>query len=110
MASKSCATLINESILSQAAWSHRSHKNFKMVWYEDIVRDRLGVIRDLSAFTGFELPEQKVEELSDMLRVDNFRRHHAEGAGDDEFNRGRMEKFVRKAEGRNGKRVPRTHL
>ena len=39
-----------------------------MIWYEDIVRDRLGVIRELSAFTGFELPEQKVEELGDMLR------------------------------------------
>ena len=39
-----------------------------MVWYEDIVRDRLGVIRELSAFTGFELPQPKMEELADMLR------------------------------------------
>lgn len=81
----------------KTAWANRSHANFKMIWYEDIVRDRLGVIGELSAFTGFELPREKVEELGDMLRVDNFRRHHAEGAGEDEFNRGRMEKFVRKA-------------
>ena len=39
-----------------------------MIWYEDIVRDRLGVIEELSAFTGFELPREKVEELGDMLR------------------------------------------
>ena len=39
-----------------------------MIWYEDIVRDRLEVIRELSAFTGFELPEQKVEELGNILR------------------------------------------
>jgi len=81
----------------KAAWANRCHPNFKMVWYEDIVRDRLGVIRDLSAFTGFRVPQQKMEDLSDMLKVENFRRHHAEGAGDDAFNRARMEKFVRKA-------------
>ena len=39
-----------------------------------------------------------------QFRVDNFRRHHAEGVGDDEFQRGRMEKFVRKAKGWTGKR------
>ena len=70
-----------------------------MVWYEDIVRDRLSVIRDLSAFTGFQVAQQKLEELGDMLKVENFRRHHAEGAGEDAFNRARMEKFVRKAKG-----------
>jgi len=88
----------------KAAWANRSHENFKMVWYEDIVSDRLGVMRELATFTGFELPQPKMEELADMLRVDNFRRHHAEGVGDDEFQRGRMEKFVRKAKGWTGKR------
>ena len=53
---------------SQTAWANRSHANFKMIWYEDIVRDRLGVIGELSAFTGFELPQEKLEELGDMLR------------------------------------------
>ena len=39
-----------------------------MVWYEDIVSDRLGVMRELATFTGFELPQPKMEELADMLR------------------------------------------
>ena len=45
----------------------------RFVWYEDMKRDLIPVIRDLSKFLGRHLTELKVLMLDDLLYIDNFR-------------------------------------
>jgi hypothetical protein len=63
-----------------------------MIWYEDLTRDIIPVIRTLASFTGFDLSDDKIDELAEILELDNYRRHHADGAGPDEFERDRLTK------------------
>ena len=44
----------------QEALKYRDHENFKMVWFEEMKKDLISVIRDMSKFLGYHLTELKV--------------------------------------------------
>ena len=37
------------------AWKYKDEKNFKIVWYEDMRADLAKAIRDIAAFTGYDV-------------------------------------------------------
>ncbi len=39
---------------------YRDNPNFKMVWYEEMKKNLIAVIRDMSKFVGYHLTELKV--------------------------------------------------
>jgi hypothetical protein len=39
---------------------YRDNPNFKMVWYEEMKKNLITVIRDMSKFVGYHLTELKV--------------------------------------------------
>ncbi len=58
---------------SQGGWEWRHHPNFLFLWYEDMKKDLIKVIKEVSKFTGYHLTEYKVLLLDDAMFVDNFR-------------------------------------
>ena len=45
----------------------------KFLWYEDMKKDLIPVLRGLCAFTGRHLTEYRILKLDDFVYVDNFR-------------------------------------
>ena len=43
------------------------------LWFEDMKKDLIKVIKDVSKFTGYHLTDYKVLVLDDALYIDNFR-------------------------------------
>ena len=63
----------------------------KIIWYEDMKKDLIAIIRDMCKFVGKHLTEYRILKLDDHLYIDNFRHILTEANGDPMFN-----KFVRK--------------
>ena len=57
----------------KSGWSRRNHPNLKFLWYEDMKKDLVPVIRETAEFLGRHLTELKVLQLDDALYIDNFR-------------------------------------
>ena len=64
----------------------------KFLWFEDIKKDMMKVIRDISKFIGYHMTEYKVLMLDDLLYIDNFRKVFVQSSGGDKL----MENFIRK--------------
>ncbi len=62
----------------------------KILWYEDMKKDLIAVIRDVAKFLGKHLTKYRILKLDDHLYIDNFRNVITE-ANSEHFN-----KFVRK--------------
>ena len=54
----------------------------KILWYEDMKKDLISVIKDVAKFIGYHMTELKVLELDDHLYIDNFRKIITEGFGE----------------------------
>lgn len=75
----------------KGAWEHRDHPNMKFLWFEDMKKDLIGVIKELCKFLNHHLTQLKILELDDHLYIDNFRKLSTETFGDP-----KMVKFFRK--------------
>ena len=53
------------------------------MWFEDMKRNLIPVIKDVAKFLGYHLTELKVLQLDDHLYIDNFRKVYVEGFGGD---------------------------
>ena len=67
----------------QSAWQRKSHPNLKIMWFEDMKKDLISVIRDVSQFIGYHMTELKILQLDDLLYIDNLRKITTEGMGGD---------------------------
>ena len=45
----------------QDAWKRKGEKNLKIIWYEDMRANLSSVLTELADFTGFEIPNEKME-------------------------------------------------
>ena len=64
----------------------------KLLWYEDMKKDLVSVIKKVASFTGYYMTQLKILQLDDFLYIDNFRHVFTEGFGGDPH----MKKFIRK--------------
>jgi hypothetical protein len=62
----------------------------KIMWYEDMKKDLISVIRDTANFLGKHLTDYRVLQLDDHLYIENFRQSF------NAFNDPKMAKFIRK--------------
>ena len=51
----------------------RDHPNVKMVWFEDMKRDQLGVIKDLCSFLQHPLTDDQMERLAGYVKFENMK-------------------------------------
>ena len=65
------------------------------MWFEDMKRDLISVIKDVANFIGYHMTELKVLQLDDHLYIDNFRKNLLEGFGG---NHPFIKKFIRKGQ------------
>ena len=66
----------------------------KLMWYEDMKKDLIAIIKDVAKFIGYHLTELKVLQLDDHLYIDNFREVFIESFGSDRS----IGKFIRKGQ------------
>ena len=66
----------------------------KIMWFEDMKKDLISKIKELSKFLGYHLTELKVLQLDDLLYIDNFRKTLVEANDGSKM----YEKFVRKGQ------------
>ena len=78
----------------QSAWKRKDHPNLKIMWFEDMKKDLISVIKDVAKFIGYHMTELKVLQLDDHLYIDNFREILTEGFGGDPM----MRKLIRKGQ------------
>ena len=64
----------------------------KIMWYEDMKKDLISVIKEVASFIGYHMTQLKILQLDDHLYIDNFRQIITEGFGGDPA----MKKFIRK--------------
>ena len=57
----------------KSAWKYKDHPNMKILWFEDMKKDLLSVIKDVASFTGYHMTQYKTLLLDDHLYIDNFR-------------------------------------
>ncbi len=57
----------------QSGLAKKDHPNMMFLWFEDMKKDLIKVIRDVCKFTGYHLTDYKVLVLDDALYIDNFR-------------------------------------
>jgi hypothetical protein len=62
----------------------------KIMWYEDMKKDLISVIRDTANFLGKHLTDYRVLQLDDHLYIEDFRQSF------NAFNDPKMAKFIRK--------------
>ena len=77
-----------------SGWSRRYHTNLKFLWFEDMKRDLVPIIKDLCNFTGYKLTPEKIDELDRIVHIDNFRARQVESAAEDR--KEVIRKFLRK--------------
>ena len=46
----------------------------KFLWFEDMTKDMMKTIREISKFIGYHMTEYKILKLDDHLHIDNFRK------------------------------------
>ena len=83
------------------AWKRRNEPNLKIVWYEDLKADLKGAIHDLADFVGRkgnsnkdDLKDEVIQQLSDFLKIDNYRKAVVESVTNDEMKKA-VGKFFR---------------
>lgn len=59
------------------AWKRKGEKNLKIIWYEDMRANLSSVLTELADFTGFDIPDEKIEPLLKHLHIDSFRKNDA---------------------------------
>ena len=63
----------------------------KFLWFEDIRKDIMKVMREVSIFIGHHMTEYKILKLDDHLHIDNFRKIIVAANGGD----AKMANFIR---------------
>ena len=66
----------------------------KILWFEDMKKDLVSVIKDVASFTGYHITQYKTLVLDDHLYIDNFRQLMVDAMGGDPG----MKKFIRKGQ------------
>lgn len=56
-------------------WKLREHKNLKFVWFEDMKTSQKSVIEEVCYFVQHPLSEEKMDELVEHLKFENFKKN-----------------------------------
>ena len=62
----------------KTGWELKDKPNVKFIWYEELKKDLIGVMKEIVAFMGWEnLSDEKYRELADHLSFDKFKKNPA---------------------------------
>ncbi|XP_050678546.1 sulfotransferase 1E1-like isoform X1 [Leptidea sinapis] len=61
----------------QEAWEKRNHPNLLFLFYEDLLKDLRGNVQRVAEFFGKSLTNEQLNELSEHLTFDNFKKNKA---------------------------------
>ena len=69
----------------KSAWKHRKHPNMKFVWYEDMKKNTIKEVTDMTKFVNHPLSESKVIELVEHLKFNNMKERAVKVMADESF-------------------------
>ena len=79
----------------RSGWSRRSHPNLLFFWYEEMKQDQKTWIMKIMKHIGYELSDNKIEELCEAMQFENYKKTSSMNQMTDRFNEDRGE-FTRK--------------
>ena len=56
-------------------WQLRHHSNVHLLWYEDMVMDMVGNIRNMATFLGYNLTREQVGKVEEFVDFNNYKEH-----------------------------------
>ena len=56
-------------------WKNIQNPNLKFIWFEDMKKDQMSIIRDLCTFLDHPLTEEQMVRLADHLKFDNMKKN-----------------------------------
>ena len=65
----------------KSAWKHRNHPNMKFIWYEDLRKNTIKEVSDISTFVNHPLSKSKIAELVEHLTFSNMKERAAKQMG-----------------------------
>ena len=68
----------------------------KILWFEDMKKDLIPVIKDICTFTGYQLTQDKILKLNDHLTFDQMKKVIIEQNEGHQERQDAMTKFMRK--------------
>ena len=68
----------------------------KILWYEDMQKDLISIIKDVCAFTRYQLTQDQILKLNNHLTFDQMRKAVIEQNEGDQGRQDAMTKFMRK--------------
>ena len=68
----------------------------KILWYEDMQKDLISIIKDVCTFTGYQLTQDKILKLNDHLTFDQMKKVIIEQNEGHQERQDAMTKFMRK--------------
>jgi len=77
-------------------WKYKDHKNFSFIWFEEMKKDQKSVIQGLCKFLDQPLTEEKVNELVESLKFENFKKNPSVNMEAADPNQGKKGTFIRK--------------
>ena len=78
-----------------SGWKRKNHPNLLFFWYEEMKQDQKFWMLQIMKHIGYQLKEDKIQELGEALKFDNFKKISSMNKMSDRFNENRGE-FVRK--------------
>ena len=60
-------------LIFQSVWRHKNHPNMKIIWYEEMKSNLKQVIESLTNFLSYDLHQDQVDQLNDILYIDSFK-------------------------------------
>lgn len=82
-----------EMLLS--GWKRKDHPNLLFFWYEEMKQDQKFWMLQIMKHIGYQLKEDKIQELGEALKFDNYKKISSMNKMTDRFNENRGE-FTRK--------------
>ena len=56
-------------------WKNIQNPNLKFIWFEDMKKDQMSIIRDLCTFLDHPLTEEQIVRLADHLKFDDMKKN-----------------------------------
>jgi len=79
----------------ESGWKRKNHPNLLFFWYEEMKQDQQFWMKKIMNHIGYQLGGEKIEELCEALKFDNFKKNSSMNKMIDRFHENRGE-FVRK--------------
>jgi len=79
----------------ESGWRRKNHPNMMFFWYEELKEDQMAMIKKIRTFLGLNISDEKIEQLNEFLKFENFSKVSMNNKKNPNWHQGRGQ-FLRK--------------